>query len=83
MSDTVIVAMISAGASALVAITALILNYRGFASIDARFSSLDGRITGLENRLDSRLAGIQADLKDFYRTLADLDKRVSKIEDKQ
>jgi hypothetical protein len=37
MSDTVIVALISAGASALVAITALVLNYRGFAAIDARF----------------------------------------------
>jgi hypothetical protein len=44
MDNTVIVALISAGGSVLVAITALVLNYRGFASIDGRFSSLDARI---------------------------------------
>jgi hypothetical protein len=39
MDNTVIVALISSGGSVLVAITALILNYRGFASIDARMLS--------------------------------------------
>ena len=78
MTDTVIVALISAGASALVAITALLLNYRGFASIDGRFASIDGRFASIERRLDT----MQADLKEFYRLLSDLDKRLSKIEDK-
>lgn len=54
MPDTVSVALISAGASALVAMTALLLNYRGFASIDSRFASI-------ERRLDI----IQADIKEF------------------
>jgi hypothetical protein len=38
MDNTVIVALISSSGSVLIAITALILNYRGFASIDARLS---------------------------------------------
>jgi hypothetical protein len=62
MHDTVIVALISAGASALVAVTALVLNYRGFASIDSRFASLDGRLASLDGRfasLDSRFASIE------------------------
>ena len=72
MTETVIVALISAGASALVSITALLLNYRGFASIDSRFASV-------ERRLDT----MQADLKEFYRTLAEHDKRISRLEDKE
>jgi hypothetical protein len=71
MSDTIIVALISAGASALVAVTALLLNYRGFSSIDGRFISV-------ERRLDI----IQNDLKEFFKAQADHDKRISKLEDK-
>jgi len=63
MTETVIVALITAGASALVSITALLLNYRGFASIDSRFASV-------ERRLDA----MQADLKEFYRLLAGITK---------
>ena len=59
MTETVIVALISAGASALVSITALLLNYRGFASIDGRFASVERRLDTMQN-----------DLKEFYRTLA-------------
>jgi hypothetical protein len=94
MTETVSVALISAGSSALVAITALILNYRGFASIDARFAalensvngrfaSIENRITNLENRIDRRLEAIEADLKEFFRMLAELDKRMSRLEEKQ
>jgi pilus assembly protein TadC len=75
MSDTVIVALISAGSSVLVAVTALVLNYRGFASMDARFIAL-------ENRMDRRLEAIEADLKEFYRMLAELDKRISRLEER-
>jgi len=78
MSDTVIVALISAGASALVAITALLLNYRGFAAIDARFASVDGRFASIERRLDA----MQSDLKEFYKILSEHDKRISRLEDK-
>ena len=44
MDNTVIVALISSSGSVLVAITALILNYRGFASIDARMLALESRV---------------------------------------
>jgi len=53
MAPEAITAIISASGTLLVAITALLLNYRGFASIDSRFASLENRITGLENRLHS------------------------------
>ena len=41
MSDTVIVALISAGGSVAVAITALILNVRMFSSLDRRIERLE------------------------------------------
>jgi hypothetical protein len=44
MENSVIVALISSGGPVLVAITALVLNYRGFASIDSRFASLESRV---------------------------------------
>ena len=91
MSETVIVALITAGTSALVAITALLLNYRGFASIDARFASLEssvnGRFSSLEGTMNNRFASVeqrlnimQADLKEFYKVQAEHDKRISRLE---
>jgi hypothetical protein len=64
MSDTVIVAAITASSSIAVAVTALTLNYK-------LFDSLVRRIEVLEK-----------DFKDFYKTLLDIDNRVSKLEDK-
>jgi tRNA1(Val) A37 N6-methylase TrmN6 len=63
MSDTVTVAIVSSSASMLTAITALLLNHRGF------------------NSLERRIEVIEKDLKDFYKTQADHDKRISKLED--
>ncbi len=62
MSDTVIVALISAGGSVVVAITALVLNFRLF------------------NSLERRIEIIEADLKQFFRDTASIDKRVSQLE---
>lgn len=64
MSDTVTVAMISASGSVVVAITALLLNYRLF------------------NSLERRIEVIERDLKEFFKTLAEHDKRISRLEDK-
>jgi hypothetical protein len=47
-----------------VAITALVLNFRFF------------------NSLERRIEVIGRDLKDFFRTTAEHDKRLSKLEDK-
>ena len=62
--NTVLVALISAGGSVSVAITALILNARQFSS------------------LERRIEVIEKDLKDFFRTFADHDKRLSRLEEK-
>ncbi|MBV8732787.1 MAG: hypothetical protein JO336_23495 [Acidobacteriia bacterium] len=92
MSETVIVALISAGAAVLTSVTALILNYRGFATIDSRISSLestmnarmntlDNRVTSFENRVDQRLGEMQADLKEFYKELARHDTDIARLKD--
>lgn len=64
MSDTVTVALISAGGSVVVAVTALLLNFKLF------------------NSLERRIEVIEADLKTFFRTFAEHDKRISRLEDK-
>ena len=71
MDNTVTVALISAGGSVLVAITALVLNYRGFVSIDGRFASI-------ERRLDM----MQADMKDLNKTMTALEVDVALVKDK-
>jgi hypothetical protein len=64
MTDTVTVGLIAAGGSVAVAITALVLNFRLF------------------NSLERRIEVIARDLKNFFRTVAEHDKRLSKLEDK-
>jgi hypothetical protein len=60
MDNTIIVALISSGGSVLVAITALVLNYCGFASIDGGFASLEARMLSFEGRVDGRLNMLQS-----------------------
>jgi hypothetical protein len=78
--------LISGGGPVLVAITALILNYRGFASLDARLTSLesrvDGRFTSLEARFDARFNSMQADMKDLTKTMTALEIYVALLKDK-
>ncbi len=65
MTDTVIVALVAASGSVLVAVTALLLNYRGFASIDGRLLAVDQRmhdLTGAVNELDKRLTRVEIKL---------------------
>jgi hypothetical protein len=75
LDNNIATALVSAGGSVLVAVTALILNYRGFASLDAR-------MTSLENRVDGRLNSIQADMKDLNRTMTALEIDVALVKDK-
>lgn len=89
MTDTVIVALISAGGSVLVAVTALVLNYRGFASIDGRFTALDGRfgalegrISSFESRVDARLNLLQSDMKDINKAMTALEIDVALLKDR-
>lgn len=75
MDNTVIVALISSGGSVLIAVTALILNYRGF-------SSLDTRMLSLETRVDARLNLMQSDMKDLNKAMSALEIDVAKLKDK-
>ena len=75
MDNTVLVALISSGGSVLIAITALLLNYRGFASIDAR-------ILSLESRVDARFNILQGDMKDLNKAMTALEIDVALVKDK-
>lgn len=75
MTDTVYVALISAGSSVLVAVTALVLNYRGFSSIDSRFASMEARMLSLESSMTTRFDLIMG-------KLGDLETRLSLLEDR-
>lgn len=75
MDNNVPIALIGASSSGLVAITALLLNYRGFASLDARMLSL-------ESRVDARLNMMQTDMKDLNKTMTALEIDVALLKDK-
>ncbi len=66
MDNTVLLALIGASSSGLVAITALMLNYRGFVSLDAR-------VLALEFRVDGRLNSMQSDMRDLNKTMTVLE----------
>jgi hypothetical protein len=51
MDNSVIVALISSGGTALVALTALLLNYHGFASIDARMNLMQSDMKDLNRTM--------------------------------
>jgi hypothetical protein len=82
LDNTIATALISAGGSVLLAITALILNFRGFASLEAamnsRFASTDSRFASIERRLDI----LQTDMKDLNKTMTALEIDVALVNDK-
>lgn len=51
MDNTVLVALISSGSSVFVAVTALLLNYRGFVSIDARLNLMQADMKDLNKAM--------------------------------
>ena len=81
MDSNILVAAISSGGSIAIAVTALILSYRGFASIDSRFASIDSRFASLESRfssidarfasMDARFASIEQRLDSIQQDLRD------------
>jgi hypothetical protein len=89
MDNNILIALIGACSSGLVAITALILNYRGFSLIDGRFSSLESRFSSFENSvnnrftsLERRLDSMHADMKDLNKTMTALEIDVAVLKDK-
>jgi hypothetical protein len=77
VDNTVIIALITSSSSVLVAITALLLNYRGFTAIDGRMAAMEARMAGMEARmssmenrigsLDGRLTSIENRLDRMYK----------------
>ena len=51
MDNTVLVALISSGSWVVVAVTALLLNYRGFVSIDARLNLMQADMKDLNKAM--------------------------------
>jgi len=51
MDNTVFVALISSGGSVLVAVTALLLNYRGFASLESRLNMMQNDMKDLNKAM--------------------------------
>jgi len=63
MTENVLVAAISTGGAVITATTALVLNHRGF-------TSLETRLTALENRLDARLNLMQSTISSLQTDVA-------------
>lgn len=63
MDDTVIVALISSGGAVLIGITALLLNYREFVSLDHRLDLLQADMKDLNKTMTALEIGV-ARLKD-------------------
>lgn len=72
MSDTVIVAIITASSSVAVAVTALFLNYRGFSSLESRMANVES----LLRDHGERLARIETELKNQSERIAHLEERI-------
>jgi hypothetical protein len=71
VDHNVLIALIGASSSCLVAITALVLNSRGFVSIDGRFASIERRLDMMQN-----------DMKDLNKTMTALEIDVALLKDK-
>jgi hypothetical protein len=65
MTDTVTVALISTSGTLLTAVTALLLNYRGFISLERRMERTEDdmkQLTGAVNELDKRVMRMEIKL---------------------
>jgi hypothetical protein len=86
MNPNVLVAAITAAGSIVIAVTALLRNYRGFSMLEGRIStlehSLDVRISTLERSFERRLDVIEADLKRFFGVQAQHDGEIARLKDK-
>lgn len=82
MDNNVLIALIGAGSSGLVAITALILNHRGFESINARIGSLEATVNTRFASVDNRLNMMQGDMKDLNKAMTALEIDVALLKDK-
>ncbi len=62
------------------AITALLLNYRGFASMDSRFASLESAVNSRFGSVEHHLDMLQADMKDLNKAMTALEIDVALVQ---
>lgn len=62
MSTDILVAVVSTSGAVITAITALVLNYRGFGMLDARLTAIENRIDARFNLLQSTVSSLQTDV---------------------
>jgi predicted nucleic acid-binding Zn-ribbon protein len=72
VNPDLLAAIISAASSAGVAITALILNQRGFTTIENRITDLSNRLTNTDNRIEGTRAEIHAEMRDLRDEMRNL-----------
>ncbi len=82
MDNNLTTALVSAGSSVVIAITALVLNHRGFASLETRMLALENRVDARLNLMQSALNLMQADMKDLNKTMSAIEVDVARLKDK-
>jgi hypothetical protein len=86
VNPDILVAIISAASSAAVAITALVLNQRGFTTIENRITDLSTRMNNLDNRLSQDIRDLRNEVHEEIKLLTgkvvEIDNRLSRIEDR-
>ncbi len=71
MNPNILIAAISAGGSVVIAVTALLLTFRGFNSIDRQMDAINRRLEVMEQ-----------DMKQFYKILSELSTDMARVIDK-
>ena len=92
MDPNILIASITTGGATLTALTALVLNHRGFKMLDHRFDDINRRFNDVSGRFDAvdrrfasiehRLEVIEGDLKQFYRTPSEHATGIARLKDK-
>lgn len=75
MNPNILTTAISTAGAVITAVVALVLNQRGF-------TSLENQIRDLRGETNRRFERIEADLKEFFKAQTEFDKRLGRIEDK-
>lgn len=82
MSDAVIAAIISAASAAVISITALVTNARGFTLVGQRIGSIEQMLNQRIASIERRVEVLEGDVKGFRQTLYDFGLTLVRIENK-
>ncbi len=82
MNHGILTAAMGVASSLAVALTALILNHRGFAAMESRFVSLESSVNTRFGSVERRLDMMQTDMKDLNKTMTALETDVAVLKDR-